>query len=75
MSVNTFLFTSLPMTQISNDLLTLQKVMNRGLRLVKKWLDAKKLAFIIDLILIKQILLSSILQQKNLWSHNSKIWP
>ena len=32
----------------ANDLLTLQKVMNRELRLVKKWLDANKLALNID---------------------------
>ena len=48
----------------ANDLLTLQKVMNRELRHIKKWLDANELA----LILIKQILLSFILQQKPLWS-------
>ena len=32
----------------ANDLLTLQKVMNRELRHVKKWLDANKLALNID---------------------------
>ena len=44
----------------SDNLLTLQKIVNGELRKVKKWLEAKRLA----LSIIKQAMLSSILQQQ-----------
>ena len=55
----------------ASDLFTLQKVVNRELRHVKKWLDANKLALNID----KQILLFFTLMKKKLIEPIAlKIW-